>query len=66
MHPIIHDGLNKARIAEFHRWAERDRLARASIQADRTRREHRNDPAGGRAGGVIARRLLIILGTRSA
>jgi len=66
MHPIIHDGLNKARIAEFHRWAERDRLARASIQAARTRREHRNDPAGGRAGGVIARRLLIILGTRSA
>lgn len=65
LHPIIHDGLNKARIADFHRRAERDRLARASIQAGRARREHGNDPAGGRAGGVIARRLPIILDARS-
>jgi len=65
MHPIIHDKLNKARIADFHRRAERDRLARASIQARSTRRGHGTDPAGGRPGGVVARRLLIILGARS-
>jgi hypothetical protein len=65
MHPIIHNELNKARIADFHRRAERDRLARASIQAGRTRREHGNHPAGARAGGV-ARRLPIILDARSA
>jgi len=61
MHPIIHDKLNKARIADFHRRAERDRLARASIQARSTRRGHGTDPAG----GVVGRRLLIILGARS-
>jgi hypothetical protein len=51
MHPVIHDGLNQARIADFHRWAERDRLARASIQARRTRSRHGKDPAGGRGTG---------------
>jgi len=66
MHPIIHEELNKARIADFHRWAERERLARASIHTDRTRREHGNYPAGGRAGRVVARRLPIILDARSA
>jgi hypothetical protein len=66
MHPIIHDELNKARIADFHRQAERGRLARASIQADRMRRERSNYPAGGRAGGVVAGRLPIILDARSA
>ena len=65
MHPIIYDKLNKARIADFHRRAERDRLAGASIQARRTRRGHGTDPAGGRPGGVVGRRLLIILGARS-
>ena len=43
MHPVIHDGLNQARIADFHRWAERDRLARASIQARRTHGEPGHD-----------------------
>jgi len=66
MHPVIHDGLNQARIADFHRWAERDRLARAAIRARGTHRKNVNDPADGRAGRVVARRLLIILGTRSA
>ena len=65
MHPIFHEELNRARIAERHRRAERDRLAGASIQARRTRRGHGTDPAGGRPGGVVARRLLIILGARS-
>jgi hypothetical protein len=64
MHPIINNELNKARIADFHRRAERDRLARASIQAGRPRREY-GSPAGARAGGVACR-LPIILGARSA
>ena len=66
MHPIIHDELKNARVADFHRRAERDRLARAFIHARRTRREHRKDPVGGRSARVFARRLLIILGGRSA
>jgi hypothetical protein len=66
MHPIFHDELIKARIADLHREAKRDRLAWAFRQARRTRREHRNDPAGGRAARVIARRLLIIMGARGA
>ena len=66
MHPIIHNELNQARVADLHRRAERDRLARAFIQARRTRREHGKDPVGGRTAGVFARRLLIILGARSA
>ena len=65
MHPIYHDELNRARIADLHRQADRDRLVWASAQARRARREHGTDPAGGTA-GVFARRLLIILGTRSA
>ena len=65
MHPITHHELNKARIADLHRWAERDRLARASAQARRARREYSNDPAGHTA-RVFARRLLIILRARSA
>jgi hypothetical protein len=66
MHPIIHDELKNARVADFHRQAERDRLARAFILARRTRGEHGKDPVGGRSAGVFARRLLIILGARSA
>ena len=66
MHPIIHNELNQARVADLHRRAERDRLARAFIQARRTRREHGKDPVSGRSAGVFARRLLIILGARSA
>ena len=66
MHPIVHDELSKSRIADLHRKAERDRLAWAFRQARRTHGKQRNDPAGGRAAGVIARRLLIIMGARSA
>ena len=65
MHPIFHDELNKARIADLHRRAERDRLARASAQAGRARREHGRAPADA-ASGVVVRRLLIILGARGA
>jgi hypothetical protein len=66
MHPIMHNELKNARIADLHRRAERDRLARAFIQARRLRREHGRDLAGGRSAGGFARRLLIILGARSA
>jgi hypothetical protein len=66
MHPIIIDKLHKARIGDLHRQAEQDRLARAVILARRTRREHGKGPAGGRPARVPARRLLIILGARSA
>ena len=65
MHPIFHDVLNKARSADLHRRAERDRLARASAQAGRARREHGKAPAGG-ASGLVVRRLLIIVGARGA
>ena len=65
MHPIFHDELNEARIAHLRRQAERDRLVRASAQERRTRREDGKDPAGGTA-GISVRRLLIILGARSA
>lgn len=65
MHPIFHEELNRARIADLHRWAERGRLARAWAQARPARTDHRQDPAGGIA-AVFARRLLIIRGTRSA
>ena len=66
MLPIIDDELKNARVADFHAQAERDRLARAFIQARRTRKDHGKDPVGGRSAGVFARRLLIILGARSA
>jgi len=66
MHPILRDELNKTRISDLHREAGRDRLAWAFRQARRTPREHRNNPASGRAGTVLARRLLIIMGARSA
>ena len=65
MHPICHDELNKARIADLHRQAKRDRLAQASAHARRARRDYGNDPAA-RAATTFARRLLIILRARSA
>jgi len=38
MHPIIHAKLQRARIGDWHRQAEQDRLARAAKLARRTRR----------------------------
>jgi hypothetical protein len=68
-HQIIYYELNNARIADLHRHAERDRLGGASAQARRARRESRReygkDLAGGAVGG-FARRLLVVLGARSA
>jgi hypothetical protein len=65
MHPRFHDELNKARIADLHRQAERDRLAQASAQARRARRQF-GEASAGDAAGVVTRRLLIILGVRGA
>ena len=65
MHPIFHDELNKARIADLHRQAERDRSVRASAQAHPTRRGNGKDLSGD-AVGVFAHRLLIILSARGA
>jgi hypothetical protein len=65
MHPIIHHELTNARIADVHRRAEQDRLARACIRTRRMRRKHGTDPVGG-AGRVVTRRLRIILGARGA
>ena len=65
MHPIYHDELSKARIADLHRRAERVRLARACAQARHARKEHRKDRWAAQP-QVFARRLLIIRGTRSA
>jgi hypothetical protein len=66
MYRIIHDELKNARVADFHARAEQDRLARAFIQARRTRGEHDKDPVADRPARVFAHRLLIILGARSA
>jgi hypothetical protein len=63
MHPIFHDELNKARIAELHHRAERVRLARTSAQTRRAPRDFGKDRAGAT---VFARCLQIIVGARSA
>ena len=65
MHPIIHYELNNARIDDLHRQAGRDRLVRASAQARRARGGNSRNLASG-AVGVFGRRLLIIMGARSA
>jgi hypothetical protein len=44
MYPTIHHELMKARAADLHRQAERDRIARAAIQARRAR-HHGKHPA---------------------
>jgi hypothetical protein len=61
----MYDELNKARIADLRRRAERDRLVRACAQARRARAEYSKDLASG-AVGVFGRRLLIIMGARGA
>jgi hypothetical protein len=66
MHPLIHQELRKARVADFHRRAERDRIARAAFQARRAQREHGSHPVPSRPAGVLGRGLRIMLGARSA
>jgi hypothetical protein len=62
MHPIIANEVAKARIADWHRQAERDRMARAARLA---RREHDRRFAPGQLATVFARRVLAVLGARS-
>jgi hypothetical protein len=60
MHPTIHEYLAKTRIADLHRQAQRDALARAASKARRApahRRSHRLR----RFPAVMARRVLTAL-----
>jgi hypothetical protein len=66
MYPISSYELAKARVADTHRQAQRDALARAARRARRGRAEQRTDPVTGRTAGTLARRALTLLGARSA
>lgn len=58
MHPIIEQETMKARVAELHRQAKRDHMARAASQTAHTRREQpRRNLVPGRT-AVLARRVL--------
>ena len=59
MYPITYHGVAKARIADWHRQAERDRVARAARLARKAHRWHAA-PAAPAAG--FARRVLAVLG----
>jgi len=65
MHPLIHNELMNARVADFHRRAGRDRIARAAVQASRAAHRGRH-PAAVRPARVLGRSLLTLLGARSA
>lgn len=59
MHPAIHHDLAQARIADLHRQAQRDALARAARQARHARAVHNH--RGREFPAVIARQVLIVL-----
>jgi hypothetical protein len=56
MHPIMGYEANKARIADLHRQAERDRMARAA------RKDRNTLQAPGHRAAALARRVLAVLG----
>jgi hypothetical protein len=61
MHPIIERDTMQARVAELHRQAQRDRIARAASRTPQTRREkRRRNLVLGRT-AVLARRVLTSL-----
>ena len=66
MSPTLRYELMNARVADLHRQAERDRIARAAIKGRRARREHGKEPMPGRNAGVLARRVLSLLAGRGA
>jgi hypothetical protein len=66
MHPIICYELANPRMADFHRQAKQDQLARAVIQASRPQPERGKNPVAARPAGDRARRALTLLGSRSA
>ena len=60
MRPAIHHDLAQARIADLHRQAQRDALARAARQARHARAPY--SPRGRVLLAVVVRRVLIVLG----
>jgi hypothetical protein len=64
MHPIIQHQLMNARIADLHRQADHDRLARAATKARRLRHEEGRRLVGGRPATVLARCLHAVLPAR--
>jgi hypothetical protein len=62
MHPIIHGELARARIADLHRQAERDRMARAARFAHRTHDRH---VVPGHLAAVLARHVLEVVAAHS-
>jgi hypothetical protein len=59
MHPIMGYEANKARIADLHRQAERDRMARAALAA---RKNSNTLQAPAHQAAALARRVLAVLG----
>jgi hypothetical protein len=57
MHPAIQYDVARARIADLHRQAQRDALARAASRARHARAHQRSHPARG-SWAAIARRAL--------
>jgi hypothetical protein len=62
MHPTIHGEVARARIADLHRQAERDRMARATRLARKTHERHF---VPGHLATVLARRALAVLAAHS-
>ena len=58
MHPIMGYQVTNARIADLHRQAERDRMARAA------RKDGNTLQAPGHRAAALARRVLAVLGRR--
>ena len=62
MNPIIQHDLMQARIADLHRQAQRDALARAASRARRRARAHQHAHPVRGLPAVMARRALTALG----
>src|SRR5215472_13134304 len=64
MYPTIHYELMNARVADYHRQADRDRIARAAIQGSRARKQGRHPVAArsriGLAVGAAAAGLALV------
>jgi hypothetical protein len=61
MHPIIHRDMMQARVADLHRQAQRDALARAAGRARLARTPRHSHPIRGLP-AVAVRRMLTVLG----
>jgi hypothetical protein len=61
MHPIIERDVMHARVADLHRQAERDRIARAASRTPCTRQQKRRPNLMLRRTAVLARRALASL-----